>query len=242
MKILIVEDEDALRKGLAFNFEQEGYDVEAAGDGSTALEIFDAANPPIDLIILDLMLPGMSGYETCREIRQRDSRVGVLVLSARTLSEDRTTAFDCGADQYLSKPFALPELLARVRNLTDRRRAVLTEAPAPVRTVTNDYSFDAGRVTVHPTRFEVTVAGQTQSLTTMEFQLLMYFIEHEGNVLSRGRVNQDVWDDLSSISSRSIDNFVMRLRRLIELDPATPRHLISVRGTGYRFVAEPEDA
>ena len=240
MKILIVEDEDALRKGLAFNFEQEGYKVESAADGSTALAIFDAANPPVDLIILDLMLPGMSGYETCREIRQRDTRVGVLVLSARTLSEDRTTAFECGADQYLSKPFALPELLARVRNLAERRRAAPIEAPTPVRTITDDYSFDAGRVVVHRSRFEVTVSDQTHSLTTMELQLLMYFIEHEGNVLSRGQVNQDVWDDLSSISSRSIDNFVMRLRRLIELDPANPRHFLSVRGTGYRFVAEPD--
>ena len=240
MKILIVEDEEALRKGLKFNFEQEGYDVESAGDGSLALELFDAADPPVDLIILDLMLPGMSGYETCREIRQRDARVAVLVLSARTLSEDRATAFDCGADQYLSKPFALPELLSRVRNLTDRRQAMLTQGKQSVRTVTSDYSFDAGRVTVHPTRFEVTINGHAHSLTTMEFQLLMYFIEHEGNVLSRGRVNQDVWDDLATISSRSIDNFVMRLRRLIELDPANPRHLLSVRGTGYRFVAEPE--
>ena len=241
MRILIVEDEDALRKGLTFNFEQEGYEVEAAPDGSVALELFDAANPPFDVIILDLMLPGMSGYETCREIRQRDARVAVLVLSARTLSEDRTTAFDCGADQYMSKPFALPELLARVRNLTGRRQAMLKTPTKEPRVITDDYEIDGGRVVVHPSRFEVTVSGEVHSLTTMEFQLLMYFIEHEGNVLSRSQVNQDVWDDTSSISSRSIDNFLMRLRRLIELDPANPRHFLSVRGTGYRFVADPDE-
>lgn len=238
MKILIVEDEEALAKGLKFNFEQEGYEVETAGDGHKALELFDAADPAFDLILMDLMLPGMSGYETTREIRDRDEQVSILVLSARTLSEDRAMAFDAGTDQYLSKPFALPELLSRVRNLTNRRQA-RTTAPAEAREVPARFEFGDGIVADFD-RFELTVRGTIHTLTTMEMQLLRYFIEQESRVLSRDQIMQDVWDDTSAISNRSIDNFVMRLRRLIEPIPSVPRHILSVRGTGYRFVANPE--
>lgn len=240
MKILIVEDEEALAKGLKFNFEQEGYEVETAGDGHLALDLFDAADPPFDLILMDLMLPGMSGYEATREIRDRDEQVSILVLSARTLSEDRAMAFDAGTDQYLSKPFALPELLSRVRNLTNRRQARTTttvETPhLPAR-----FEFGDGIVADFD-RFELTVRGTTHTLTTMEMQLLRYFIEQESRVLSRDQIMVAVWEDTAAISSRSIDNFVMRLRRLIEPLPSAPRHILSVRGTGYRFVANPDSA
>jgi len=237
MKILIVEDEEALAKGLKFNFEQEGYDVETAGDGHVALDLFDAADPPFDLILMDLMLPGMSGYETTREIRDRDEQVSILVLSARTLSEDRAMAFDAGTDQYLSKPFALPELLSRVRNLTNRRQARTTTTETlelPAR-----FEFGDGIVADFD-QFELTVRGTTHTLTTMEMQLLRYFIEQESRVLSRDQIMVAVWEDTAAISSRSIDNFVMRLRRLIEPLPSAPRHILSVRGTGYRFVANPD--
>ena len=237
MKILIVEDEEALAKGLKFNFEQEGYDVETAGDGHVALDLFDAADPPFDLILMDLMLPGMSGYETTREIRDRDEQVSILVLSARTLSEDRAMAFDAGTDQYLSKPFALPELLSRVRNLTNRRQARTTTTETlelPAR-----FEFGDGIVADFD-QFELTVRGTTHTLTTMEMQLLRYFIEQESRVLSRNQIMVAVWEDTAAISSRSIDNFVMRLRRLIEPLPSAPRHILSVRGTGYRFVANPD--
>ena len=237
MKILIVEDEEALAKGLKFNFEQEGYDVETAGDGHVALDLFDAADPPFDLILMDLMLPGMSGYETTREIRDRDEQVSILVLSARTLSEDRAMAFDAGTDQYLSKPFALPELLSRVRNLTNRRqtRTTTTETlELPAR-----FEFGDGIVADFD-QFELTVRGTTHTLTTMEMQLLRYFIEQESRVLSRDQIMVAVWEDTAAISSRSIDNFVMRLRRLMEPLPSAPRHILSVRGTGYRFVANPD--
>lgn len=241
MKILIVEDEEALARGLQFNFEQEGYEVETAGDGHKALDLFDEADPPFDVVVMDLMLPGMSGYETTREIRERDGIVSILTLSARTLSEDRAMAFDAGTDQYLSKPFALPELLSRVRNLADRQQA---RGPAPVavkQEVETPPQFTFGdNVLADFDRFELTVAGTTHTLTTMEMQLLRYFIEHEDRVLSRNQIMEDVWEDTSALSTRSIDNFVMRLRRLIEPDPSTPRHILSVRGTGYRFVANPQ--
>lgn len=235
MKILIVEDEQALATGLRFNFEQEGYEVHLAGDGMTALNLFRSAEPPFDVVTLDLMLPGMSGYEVCREIRDRDGAVPILVLSARTLSEDRTMAFDCGADQYLSKPFALPELLSRVRNLTNPRRGKPAAEPDPA-PVADEYTF-GNNIEVRFEQFELVVDGETHTLTTMEMQLLRYFVEHENRVLSRTQIMNDVWSDSSALSSRSIDNFVMRLRRLIEPDAQNPQHILSVRGTGYRFVA-----
>ena len=133
MRILIVEDEEALAAGLKFNFEQEGYDVLLAGDGPTALKLFEEADPRVDALILDLMLPGMSGYETCKLIRSTDKLVPILVLSARTLSEDKMHAFDCGTDQFMTKPFALPELLNRVKNLLERHRTEYFAGPMRMR-------------------------------------------------------------------------------------------------------------
>lgn len=237
MRILIVEDEQALLDGLRFNFEQEGYEVITASDGPSALKLFEDVDKPCDLVLLDLMLPGMSGYDICRTIREADNQIPILVLSARTLSEDKAQAFDCGTDQYMAKPFELRELLSRVRNLLDRRPSSVTSRTG---WAANDLeSFKFGNVQIDFTTFEVNVDGRTQSLTTMEMQLLKYFVENEGRVLPRNQILLDVWDDSSGMTSRSIDNFVMRIRRLIEPDPTEPRHILSVRGTGYRFVADP---
>ena len=129
MKILIVEDERALADGLKFNFEQEGYEAIVADEGQVALKHFETAEPPFDLVVLDLMLPGMSGYEICQEIRKSNTQIPILILSARTLPQDKQQAFDLGADQYMTKPFALPELLSRVRNLLQRHAAVAESSP-----------------------------------------------------------------------------------------------------------------
>lgn len=236
MRILIVEDEEAIAKGLRFNFEREGHQVDVVGDGMSALERYESATPPIDLVVLDLMLPQMSGYETCRALRRLDAEIPVLALTARTLSEDKAQAFDCGVDQYLTKPFALPELLSRVRNLLDRRRRTI-ERRVSVRPSEDIHRF--GEITVDFGRFELRRGMEVFSMTTREQELLRYFLENDGVVLSRARLQSDVWKDSAEISSRSIDNFVMRLRRMIETDSTTPRHLLSVRGTGYRFVREP---
>ncbi len=242
MRILIVEDEGPLALGLKFNFEQEGYDVLHAGDGPTALNYFRDETKPIDLVILDLMLPGMSGYETCRAIRQIDELVPILTLSARSLSEDRTLAFDAGTDQYMTKPFKLPELLSRVRNLLSRS-ARTGQTPRPAEPPASNSTFDFNSVHVDFDKFEVTVGDKVHSLTTQEMQLLRYFITHEGKVLSRLDILDDAWDHNPDVTARTIDNFVLRLRRMIETNPAEPRHILSVRGTGYRFVAQPsEDA
>jgi Response regulators consisting of a CheY-like receiver domain and a winged-helix DNA-binding domain len=233
-RILIVEDEEAIANGIRFNFEAEGYQPIVMGDGPSCLAYLDEHPNEVDLVVLDLMLPGMSGYEICRSIRDRDVRIPILVLSARTLSEDKSHAFDCGTDQYMTKPFALPELLSRVRNLLRRSQKMEQVYQSSQR---DDFSF--GDVHVNFRTFELTRGGERHSLTTMELQLLRYFIEHEGAVLSRSKILRDVWDQGSEVTSRTIDNFVMRLRKYIEEDPGNPRHLLSVRGTGYRFVAEP---
>ncbi|MFM7037137.1 MAG: response regulator transcription factor [Planctomycetaceae bacterium] len=237
MRILVVEDEDAIARGLRFNFEREGYQVDIAGDGPTALELYESAQPPVDLVVLDLMLPQMSGYEICRSLRRLDLDIPVLALTARTLSEDKIQAFDSGVDQYVTKPFSLPELLSRVRNLLDKRRRHLDRATVrPTEDVVrfSDVAVDFGR-------FELRHRDEVHALTTREQELLRYFLEHDGVVLSRARLQSEVWKDSPEISSRSIDNFVMRLRRMIEDDPTTPRHLLSIRGTGYRFVREPAE-
>lgn len=234
MKILIVEDEEAMAAGLKFNFEQEGYDVLLAGDGPTALKLFRAASPPVDMVILDLMLPGMSGYETCTAIRSLDKLVPILVLSARTLSEDKMHAFDCGTDQFMTKPFALPELLNRVKNLLERHRTLLQSqraAPTPAEDVR---TFD--NIAVNFTTYEVTVGERTHNLTTLEMQLLKYFLDHAGKVLPRHEILENVWDPAAEVTTRTIDNFVSRLRKILEPDPARPKYILSVRGTGYRFV------
>ncbi len=238
MRILIVEDEVTLAEGLAFNFQQEGYQVDLANDGPDALETLERAEPEFDIVILDLMLPGMSGYEICREIRKRDVQLPILVLSARTLSEDKAQAFDAGTDQYMTKPFALPELLSRVRNLLERRqRADDSGTVDPP-----DSQFQFGNVSVDFLSFQLTTDDDVHNLTKIEMELLRYFIEHDGMVLTRHQILRDVWGEPSEITTRSTDNFVMRLRRMIEPDPAQPRHILSVRGTGYRFIANPDPA
>jgi len=236
--ILIVEDEESIAKGLKFNFELEGCEAVVVGDGPSALRLFDDRPEAVDVVILDLMLPGMSGYEICRAIRERDPQVGILVLSARTLSEDKAHAFDCGTDQYMTKPFALPELLSRVRNLLDRQQRFTSahpEPPGPER-----FRFDD--VDVDFQTFQLRHAGATHTLTAMEAQLLRYFIAHADRVLSRQQLLKDVWAQDANITTRSVDNFVLRLRKYIEDDPASPRRLLSVRGAGYRFVVDDAEA
>ncbi len=238
MRILVVEDEGPIAEGLRFNFQQEGYDVLVAGDGPTALAFLDDEEHQINLVVLDLMLPGMSGYEICTEIRKTREDLPILVLSARPHSEDRAHAFDCGANQYVTKPFNLQEMLSRVRGLLKQFRPRTTTPPNALMQTDPPFEFDGVRVEF--ARFQVLSGEQTHALTTMEMQLLRYFIDHEGVVLPREQIMRDVWGQAAGITMRSIDNFVLRLRKMIESDPSRPRHILSVRGTGYRFVAEPE--
>ncbi|MFO0946695.1 MAG: response regulator transcription factor [Planctomycetota bacterium] len=232
MRILIVEDEEHLASGLKFNFEAEGYEVFVAPDGPSALKIFLEKQGTVDLVVLDLMLPGMSGYETCTALRAIDKEVPILVLSARSLSEDRTRAFECGTDQYLTKPFELRELLSRVKNLIERRRL---PRPAIPEKDSNIYEFANARIDFR--KFEVTVNNQPRKLTPFEMKLLELFVKNEGVVFSRAELLEKVWGLSPAPATRTVDNFMMRLRKHFETDPTQPRHFLSVRGAGYRFVS-----
>lgn len=237
MRLLIVEDEEHLAQGLKFNFEAEGYTVDAVGDGPAALKLLRDADPPVDLIVLDLMLPGMSGYEICEAIRIENDQIPIIVLSARTLSEDKTRAFDLGIDQYVTKPFHLPEVLSRVRNLIRRRPREKRESTEAEQT---ELRFGKARVDFR--RFEASFDGEARRLTPMEMRLLQLFASHEGMVLSRKEILAKVWDMDPPPETRTVDNFVMRLRKHFEIDPANPRHFLSVRGAGYRFLRQESDA
>ncbi len=235
--ILIVEDEQHLAIGIKYNLEAEGYRVSLAGDGPAALHLIENEPAGIDLMVLDLMLPGMSGYAVCEKLRENGNDLPVLMLSARTLTEDRIRGMDVGADQYLEKPFDLDELLAMVRNLLARRsRGTARMAP---RKLADEFEF--GRAKINFDTFKVTVDGKNLRVTSMEMKLLRYFIENEGSVITRSQLLDNVWELSGSPTTRTVDNFIVRLRRYFEVDPAHPRHFLSVRGAGYRFVSQAED-
>lgn len=233
--ILVVEDEQHLAIGIKYNLEAEGYRVTAVGDGPIALEAVEDQPEAFDLVILDLMLPGMSGYAVCERLRSLRRDMPILILSARTLSEDRTRGFDVGADQYMMKPFDLDELLSRVKSLLTAysRRA---EKPAAKPRLT---TCNIGAATIDFEQFEVATAdGATVRLTQLELKLLEYFIQNEGRVIPRGELLENVWEVPGTINTRAPDQFIRRLRKIFEPDPAQPRYFLTVRDVGYRFVAE----
>ena len=229
--ILLVEDEEHLARGLRFNFEAEGYRVELFERGEDALERIEARDAePVDLIVLDVMLPGISGIEVLEQLRRGDNPVPVLLLTARDTEEDIVTGLDMGADDYLTKPFSLPVLLARVRTLL-RRATHVDEAG------TEQHPFQIGKVTVYPNRFELERNGERLKLTAKELSLLSLLFARRGSAVSRGEILQQVWDLHPETRTRVIDTFVLRLRKLIEPDPKSPEFLLSVRSFGYRLEA-----
>jgi len=236
--ILVVEDERHLAMGIKFNLESEGYRVSVAGSGQAALDIYQENEADVDLLILDIMLPGMSGYAVCEALRQQGSDVPILVLSARTLSEDRTRGFDVGANQYLSKPFDLDELLSRVKNLLthhNRRHQTPTERPSNLTT------FEFADAKINFPQFELSVAGKPVQLTKREWELLAFFVENEGRLIPRQELLEKVWHMPGHIQTRAPDQFILRLRKVFESDPANPRHFLTIRDMGYRFIATPAD-
>lgn len=236
-RILVVEDEHHLAVGIKYNLEAEGYDVAVVGDGPTALKLFAEDGGTFDLVLLDLMLPGMSGYAVCESLRSEGNQVPVLMLSARTLAEDRIRGYDVGTDQYLQKPFDLDELLAMVRNLLARRARTASGSSH----VVGD-KLEFGRAKINFDTFEATVGDEPIKLTSMEIKLLRHFAENEGSVISRAELLEHVWDMSSSPTTRTVDNFIVRLRKYFEIDPAVPKHFLSVRGAGYRFLAAGDSA
>lgn len=232
--VLVVEDEHHLAVGIKYNLEAEGFQVTTVGDGPSALECIQEKTH-IDLIILDLMLPGMSGYAVCEKLREMNIDVPVLILSARTLTEDRTRGFDVGADQYLTKPFDLDELLSRVRSLllmydrrTKRGNGQPTASPPPYQFANCEVDFAT---------YEVNVSGKKTKLTQLEMKLLHYFINNEGRVVPRDELLENVWEMPATITTRAVDQFIRRLRKIFEPNPSSPRHFLTIRDVGYRFVA-----
>jgi DNA-binding response OmpR family regulator len=228
-RVLIVEDETHLAEGLRFNLEAEGYKAEVVETGEAALALLLAGGERFDLVVLDVMLPGKDGFEVAAELRAAQQFVPILMLTARGRPDDVLRGFAAGADDYLPKPTELAILLARVGGLL--RRSEWLRRPR------DQYSF-AGK-SIDFDSLELRVGDRTLPLTLMEANLLRYLITHEGKAVSRKAMLEDVWGVREDTDTRAIDNFIVRLRRHIEKEPARPKHLLTVRGVGYRFVANP---
>jgi DNA-binding response OmpR family regulator len=236
-RILIVEDEQHLADGLRYNFEAEQYDVDVVDSGEEALARLTGNGPACDLVILDLMLPGINGFAVVSELRRARRFVPVLMLTARSRSEDMRHGLDVGADDYLVKPFELPILMARVRGLLRRHEWLRAENAAQAASVGSPFVFRDRSIDFE--QLEVRIGDKKMLLTLMEAALLRYLVTHEGMPVSRKAILEDVWAMREDTDTRAIDNFIVRLRRYIEDEPASPKHLQTVRGVGYRFVANP---
>jgi DNA-binding response OmpR family regulator len=236
--ILVVEDEAHLAQGLLFNLRAEGYTAQLAVDGETALEMIAAE--PIDAIILDVMLPGRDGFSIAAELRAQQNFVPILMLTARGRPEDVLEGFGAGADDYLPKPFDLSILLARLNGLLRRTawlRPGLAAAPVqPTRSIASPSSFTFAGRTIHFDSLELTTPTKTVRLTLMECDLLRYMVLNQGRIVSRKELLEEVWRVREDTDTRAIDNFMVRLRRYIEDNPAEPVFLETVRGIGYRFL------
>jgi DNA-binding response OmpR family regulator len=249
-RLLVVEDEAHLAQGLRFNLEAEGHSVEVVADGESAMERLVGANEEFDAVVLDVMLPGVDGFAVASELRKARNYVPVLMLTARGRPEDVLRGFAAGADDYLPKPFELPIFLARLQGLL-RRSAWLTGQPraaaqpvapktgpqdsAPGPEEDNEvFSFDGK--TIDFGNLEIKTPESTIQMTLMEAKLLRHLIRSEARTVSRKSILEDVWGLHEDTDTRAIDNFVVRLRRYIEADPSKPRHLLTVRGVGYRFL------
>ena len=262
--VLIVEDEKHLADGLRFNLEAEGYMVEAVGDGESALRLLKENPQKFDAVVLDVMLPGKDGFTVASELRQSGQFVPVLMLTARGRPEDVLRGFESGADDYLSKPFELAVLIARINGLLRRRQwfhldqdntAASSKSPAPpsgenMEEDLKDKSllpepenelFTFSGKTIDFRELELRTDEQTVRLTLMEAEVLRYLINHQGRVVSRRSLLEDVWGLREDTDTRAIDNFIVRLRKYIEDVPSKPKHLLTVRSVGYRFIAEADD-
>ncbi|MEB3198859.1 MAG: response regulator transcription factor [Candidatus Sericytochromatia bacterium] len=232
-RLLLVEDEDHIAQGLRFNLELDGHVVTWLRDGRQAHEVLFDRQEAFDLIVLDLMLPGISGSDLCRALRTTGNYTPVLMLTAKQHEKDKVQGLQVGADDYVTKPFNLEELLARIEGLL-RRRA--WEAQRPLAKEAQDDRLVFANVVIDFARHEATVAGQEINLTPIEMAMMKAFKAHEGRVLSREDLLREAWGTEASITTRTVDNFILRLRKLFEPDPAHPVYIRSVRGRGYKFV------
>jgi len=243
-RILVVEDEEHLAQGLRFNLEEEGYVAEVVGDGESATKKLLLDKEKFDIVVLDIMLPGKDGFHVVSELRAAKNYVPVLMLTARGRPEDVLKGFAAGADDYLAKPFDLSILLARLQGLLRRSQWVRTGQASDAENngskVDDFREFSFAGKTIDFGGLELRSRGNTIHLTLMESELLRHLVQNDGKIVSRKQILEEVWGLHEDTDTRAIDNFVVRLRRYIEDDPANPRHLLTVRGVGYRFFAKPE--
>jgi DNA-binding response OmpR family regulator len=243
--VLVVEDEQHLAAGLKFNLEAEGYEIAIAGDGETALALLARDPNRFDAIVLDVMLPGKDGFEVARELREAGQYAPILMLTARSRPEDVLRGFEAGADDYLPKPFELAILIARLGGLLRRREwsrlSQSQNSPDASAPDSVPATFNFSGKTIDFSKSELRAGDRVVHLTMMEADLLRYLIKHKGQAVSRQKLLEDVWGLREDTDTRAIDNFIVRLRRYIEDDPSKPSYLLTVRGVGYRFVAEPAE-
>jgi two-component system, OmpR family, alkaline phosphatase synthesis response regulator PhoP len=238
-RILVVEDELHLADGLRFNLEAEGHDTEVVDTGEKAMDRIAVLDDPIDLVVLDVMLPGISGFEVASRLRSDHNYVPVLMLTARGRADDVVKGFESGADDYLAKPFDLAVLIARVAALLRRHgwNRPPEAAPTVEAAAADRYAFSGREIDF--AGLELRRDGKTLPLTLMEANLLRFLVQREGQIVSRKDMLEQVWGVHEDTDTRAIDNFIVRLRRYIEENPAEPRHLQTIRSVGYRFVANP---
>ncbi len=232
--ILVAEDDLNIRTGIVDALESEGYEVVQAEDGNKALAAFREAGP-FSLVMLDVMMPGLSGYDVCREIRRTDERVPVIMVTAKTEEIDAVVGLKLGADDYITKPFGVHELLARAQAALRRGRMHGT-APANIITVKENFTFGAAQV--DPSRYMITREQTTEKLTPTELKLLECFREHPDQVLTRDQLLNSVWGVEYYGTTRTLDQHVARLRKKVEPHPHSPTVLITVHGVGYRYIPE----
>jgi DNA-binding response OmpR family regulator len=244
--IALIEDEEHLAQGLIFNLEAEGYRTHHESDGDAALAYLLAAPPSgpekISVIVLDCMLPGTDGFAIARALREAQRYTPILMLTARTRPEDVLEGLEAGADDYLPKPFDLNILIVRIKSLLRRTAWQAAEIAAPAEhanepALSKTYAFN--HRTIHFGALELIAPNRFTNLTVMEADLLRFLTEREGQIVSRKDILEQVWRVHEDTDTRAIDNFIVRLRRYIEDDPANPQHLTTVRGVGYRFLANP---
>jgi DNA-binding response OmpR family regulator len=223
--ILIIEDDISILRGLKDNLEYEGYTVITETNGTRGLEL--ALEKKIDLILLDIMLPGMNGYEICRKIKKEKAELPIIMITARGAEMDKVSGLDIGADDYVTKPFSIPELMARIRAIFRRTSDVFN--------ISDEYCF--GNVKLDFKKYLAFRNNKEIKLSSKEFAIMEYFIKHEGKVVHRHELLDEVWGYSAMPDTRTVDNFILDLRKKLEENPSKPKHIVGVRGIGYRFTS-----
>ncbi len=223
--ILVIEDEPEMQRGLRDNLEFEGYEVEVIGDGKKGLDML--VKKRFDLVLLDVMLPGMSGFDVCKNARTQGINIPIIMLTAKGEEVDKVLGLEFGADDYITKPFSVRELLARLK-------AVLRRSPSDRKSAQTKIIL--GLLEIDFESYTASKKGKSVSLTSKDFDILRYLWQHQKQVISRDDLLTNVWGYDESISSRTVDNFIVKLRKNIENDPSHPKHIITVHGTGYKLI------